>query len=113
MEYITTRSVHSVERGSDGDGCLWGRVQSSLVLSRLHVYHPVMHVNYYVGLTLSPYQLRFRRSVVDYLFFLPSFQVWDMCAVVVSKQSCKHGNHPIQGGHRTTPRFFFLCGVVR
>ncbi len=31
-----------------------------------------------------------------------------MCTVVVSKQSCKHGNHPIlRGGHRTTPIFFF------
>ena len=48
-------------------------MESSLVLSCLHVYHPVLHVNYYMCHTLSPYKLRFRRSMVDYFVFLPSF----------------------------------------
>jgi hypothetical protein len=67
------KSSQSEVRGSEGGGSPWGRVESSLVLSRLHVYHPVLHVNYYVGHTLSPYQLRFRQ--VDYLVFPPSFRL--------------------------------------
>ena len=39
-------------------------------------------------------------------------RVWTMCAVVVSKTSCKDRNHRILRHHRTTPSFFFFAKIM-